>query len=82
MTVIEVKENGAIRTKMLSCDSPVRVFYSALLRAGGCAWLRLALAALCCWPRVAAAVLSRARPARFRRAKQKTPAEAGASCKW
>ena len=22
MTVIEVKENGAIRTKMLSCDSP------------------------------------------------------------
>jgi len=60
----------------------VRVFYSALLRAGGCAWLRLALAALCCWPRVAAAVLSRARPARFRRAKQKTPAEAGASCKW
>ena len=23
MTVIEVKENGAIRTKMLSCDSPV-----------------------------------------------------------
>ena len=26
MTVIEVKENGAIRTKMLSCDSPYRVF--------------------------------------------------------
>ena len=27
MTVIEVKENGAIRTKMLSCDSPfVRAF--------------------------------------------------------
>lgn len=24
MTVIEVKENGAIRTKMLSCDSPIR----------------------------------------------------------
>ena len=23
MTVIEVKENGAIRTKMLSCDSPI-----------------------------------------------------------
>ena len=23
MTVIEVKENGAIRTKMLSCDSPL-----------------------------------------------------------
>ncbi len=25
MTVIEVKENGAIRTKMLSCDSPHRL---------------------------------------------------------
>ena len=25
MTVIEVKENGAIRTKMLSCDSPIFV---------------------------------------------------------
>jgi len=25
MTVIEVKENGAIRTKMLSCDSPVHL---------------------------------------------------------
>ena len=23
MTVIEVKENGAIRTKMLSCNSPL-----------------------------------------------------------
>lgn len=23
MTVIELKENGAIRTKMLSCDSPL-----------------------------------------------------------
>jgi len=30
MTVIEVKENGAIRTKMLSCNSPVRaVSYGA-----------------------------------------------------
>ena len=26
MTVIEVKENGAIRTKMLSCDSPILGF--------------------------------------------------------
>lgn len=26
MTVIEVKENGAIRTKMLSCDSPIFFF--------------------------------------------------------
>ena len=30
MTVIEVKENGAIRTKMLSCDSP---FFDAMKKA-------------------------------------------------
>ena len=29
MTVIEVKENGAIRTKMLSCDSPFCIFPGA-----------------------------------------------------
>jgi len=28
MTVIEVKENGAIRTKMLSCDSPIDISFS------------------------------------------------------
>ena len=30
MTVIEVKENGAIRTKMLSCDSPIFFIIRAL----------------------------------------------------
>ena len=39
MTVIEVKENGAIRTKMLSCDSPmlfwnVSTIYDKLLMFG------------------------------------------------
>ena len=32
MTVIEVKENGAIRTKMLSCDSPFRVWNTEIVR--------------------------------------------------
>ena len=30
MTVIEVKENGAIRTKMLSCDSPFSIVWMFL----------------------------------------------------
>lgn len=34
MTVIEVKENGAIRTKMLSCDSPF--FYTLPKRRKPC----------------------------------------------
>ena len=34
MTVIEVKENGAIRTKMLSCNSP---FACTILFCGGSA---------------------------------------------
>ena len=31
MTVIEVKENGAIRTKMLSCDSPFSIGKGAMI---------------------------------------------------